>query len=314
LIAFLIITGYNTGNNLLYCYEIGLYCCQITPFEDHMPTKSSTRQFHTPSAYARTHYYYPQEIGSLQSSGAHVSSRRDLRSFLFLIVLTGCGSLRYMNETHELKQGDCAFIDCDRPYAHESDDAKPWELKWVHFYGRDASEAYRFFLSKGLSPVFHPHDPAVFNTILSGLMEIAAGEDPLREMLFHKELTSLVTSCFTESALDDIPSSGQPGDKLDLLRAYFREHYADRLSLDDVGKRFYISKYHLIREYKRRFGITPTADLIGMRISAAKVMLRFESSPVDTVSSLVGFRDTAYFIRVFKRLEGMTPLEYRKKW
>lgn len=279
-----------------------------------MPAQSSHRQFHTPSAYARMHYYYPQEIGALQSSGAHVSSRKDLRSFLFLIVLTGCGSLRYMNETHRMKQGDCAFIDCDRPYAHESDDAKPWELKWVHFYGRDASEAYRLFLSKGLSPVFHPHDPAVFNTILSGLMEIAAGEEPLREMLFHKELTALVTSCFTESSPDTSVSTGQADDKLDLLRAYFREHYAEHLSLDEVGKRFYISKYHLIREYKKRFGITPAADLIGMRISAAKVMLRFESESVENVASLVGFRDTTYFIRVFKRLEGMTPLEYRKKW
>ena len=52
------------------------------------PSSVSDRVILTPSAYARAHYLYAQEIGSLRSLKPHISSRDQIDSFLFLIVLT----------------------------------------------------------------------------------------------------------------------------------------------------------------------------------------------------------------------------------
>ena len=51
-----------------------------------------------------------------------------------------------------------------------------------------------------------------------------------------------------------------------------------------------------------------------MRLSRAKSLLRFSDSSVEEIAADCGFADAGYFIKVFKKAENMTPLEYRRKW
>ena len=64
-----------------------------------MAKSSSNRILATPSSYARKHYLYVQEVGTLQSLEPHVSKRQNLSSYLFLVVLDGEGTLSYMKPT-----------------------------------------------------------------------------------------------------------------------------------------------------------------------------------------------------------------------
>ena len=85
-------------------------------------------------------------------------------------------------------------------------------------------------------------------------------------------------------------------------------------ALEELSGLFFISKYHLSREYKKKYGITIGSDLTGRRISHAKSLLRFSDSSIEEIALLCGFADAGYFIKVFKKAENMTPLEYRRKW
>lgn len=277
------------------------------------PSSVSDRVILTPSAYARAHYLYAQEIGSLRSLKPHISSRDRLDSFLFLIVLTGKGELTYRSQTFSLKQGDCAWIDCHLPYSHESSSVSPWELKWVHFSGQAAPEFYRQFANQNLPAVFTPENPALFNECLSALLLLHKSSVPSKELMSHAYLTQLISYCYQESAAGT-KSQRDIREKLSLVNQYLHTHFSEQLSLDDLSQMFYISKYHLIREYRKNYGTTPGNALITIRISHAKELLRFTSDSVEKISSLCGFQDTAYFIRMFKRSECMTPLEYRRKW
>lgn len=90
-----------------------------------MPKSSSKRILETPSAYARRHYYYVQEIGTLQSLEPHISSRQGLHSFLFFVVLSGSGRTRIGSQSRSIGAGDCVWIDCSGEYAHESSAEDP---------------------------------------------------------------------------------------------------------------------------------------------------------------------------------------------
>lgn len=278
-----------------------------------MQNTSSNRVLVTVSPYAKEHYLYPQEIGSLKSLKPHVSHRHDLPSFLFFIVTVGHGSLVYRGRTWELRQGDCVWIDCTLPYSHESSASAPWELKWVHFYGKNASEFYAQFLAQGSHFVFTPGNPAFFNECLSALLRLQEQQDPYKELLSHKYLTDLCVACFPESRSR---SSRQHStqEKLTQIREYLLENYDKKISLDELSRIFFISKYHLVREYRKCFGITPGNDLTACRLSHAKSLLRFGSQSIEEISVLCGFHSSAYFIRMFKQTENMTPLEYRRKW
>ena len=67
---------------------------------------------------SRTSLLHLQEVGSLQAVHPHVSQREDLVSFLCFIVLSGEGELSYEEQTYQLGQGDCVFIDCRKAYVN----------------------------------------------------------------------------------------------------------------------------------------------------------------------------------------------------
>lgn len=278
-----------------------------------MAKSSSNRILPTPSSYAREHYLYVQEIGTLQSLEPHVSKRQNLNSFLFLVVLDGEGTLNYCGTRHRISTGDCALINCARPYSHESSATHPWSLKWVHFNGLEASFYYDYFISRENSYLFRPRSILPFTDVLDQLYLCQQNKNPLMELTSNKYLTDMITLCFTENESLKMGEYTIP-DKLKQIHEYISENYSRKISLEDLADRFFISKFHLSREYKKIYGTTLGNALTNLRLSHAKSMLRFSDDSIDTIALSCGFQDTGYFIKVFKKAENMTPLQYRKKW
>lgn len=275
-----------------------------------MAKTQSERVLVTPSPYAKTHYLYVQEVGSLKSLEPHVSSRKNLNSYLFFVVLSGRGTLTCGNQTKDLASGDCAFLDCRSPYAHESSEAEPWRLTWVHFNGADAAHFYESYLEQGHAFSFRPVSILPFVETISKLYEISRDRTFMNELSAHCLLTELIAQIYSqqEQRSDTVPA------KLQQIHEYVRLHYAEKITLDLLSELFFISKYHMSREYRQTYGMTLVSDITQRRIAHAKSALRFSDLPIEAVAEESGFLDSAYFIHVFKHAEGMTPLQYRKKW
>ena len=278
-----------------------------------MAKSKSNRILATPSAYARKHYLYVQEVGTLQSLEPHVSRRQNLNSFLFFVVMDGKGTLSYQGTSHKISAGDCVWVDCTRPYFHESSADHPWSLKWVHFYGPEAKHFYETYLSRGNSYLFHPRSILPFTEALDQLYLCQETKTPLMEVSANKCITDIITLCFTENEFLKQGEYSIP-EKLQQIHAFIIENYAQKINLEELASQFFISKFHLSREYKKIYGTTIGNELTYQRISHAKSMLRFSDDSIDTIAINCGFQDSGYFIKVFKKAENMTPLEYRKKW
>jgi transcriptional regulator GlxA family with amidase domain len=75
-----------------------------------------------------------------------------------------------------------------------------------------------------------------------------------------------------------------------------------------------MSERTFLRRFKAATGRVPAAYVQAIRVETAKAMLERESSPIQTVSSAVGYDDVSYFRSLFKRQTGMTPAEYRDRF
>lgn len=133
----------------------------------------SRRQLHTPSAFARSALFYVQEVGTLKSIRSHLCKREHLESFLFILVLSGSGQITCEGAVKPLSGGDCALIDCSRPYSHQSSDDDPWELMWIHFNGCTAHSYYSYFIKNIPAGVFHTDDVTLFSGPILQLLEAA---------------------------------------------------------------------------------------------------------------------------------------------
>lgn len=278
-----------------------------------MAKSTSNRILATPSSYARKHYLYVQEVGTLQSLEPHISRRQNLNSYLFFVVLDGNGTLFYNGNHHTISAGDCVWLDCTRPYFHESSAEHPWSLKWVHFNGMEAKGLYDYYIARGNSYLFHPHNILPMTDALDQLYLCQQNKDSLMDLTSNKYITDIITLCFTENESLKQGESSIPA-KLQQIHGYLMEHYSRKINLEDLAAQFFISKFHLSREYKKVYGTTIGNELTNQRISHAKSMLRFSGDSIDAIAASCGFQDSGYFIKVFKKAENMTPLEYRKKW
>jgi len=99
------------------------------------------------------------------------------------------------------------------------------------------------------------------------------------------------------------------------IEHYINENLSEKLSVDDMCGRFFVSKNGLFRVFRENFNQTPIEYITDKRLKYACELLvdRLELD-ISGVSSLCGFPDYNYFIRLFKKHFGMTPLAYRKRY
>jgi len=97
------------------------------------------------------------------------------------------------------------------------------------------------------------------------------------------------------------------------VQRYLEEHILEPVSLKDVSKEFYTDMYYLSHLFKKISGYTFKEYLILQRISKAKDLLVYSNDNITQVAMNSGFGNVNHFIRIFKKLEGVTPLQYRKE-
>lgn len=95
--------------------------------------------------------------------------------------------------------------------------------------------------------------------------------------------------------------------------AYIQEHYREKISLQEVADRCYISQWHLSKQLNRYVGKSFYDILNSVRIRAACDLLADPSLKIGEISELVGYADVAHFARTFKKLEGISANEYRNR-
>lgn len=274
----------------------------------------SNRIIYTPSNFARTNLLHLQEVGQLQAQKPHTSERKNLASYLFFTIIEGSGVLVYNGKKYPLRVGDCVFIDCRKSYSHRSD-LELWTLKWVHFYGPNMGGIYEKYVERGGQPVFRPETPNAFVKLLDELLGIAGSSDYIRDMHISEKLTSLLTLLMAESwHPENNFYIGSKKQSLQHVKDYLEQHYQEKIILDNLADKFYINKFYLARIFKEQFGVTINSYLAQIRITHAKQLLRFSDLTVEQIGQTCGIEEPAYFARVFKKVEGTTPGEYRRMW
>ncbi len=303
-------------------------------FEKYKTSEATNtrRVINTPSSFIRENFFYIQEAGYLKSLKPHLSRRSGLNSYLFLIVLSGSGDVSYRDcdvfpERHtsasfptsdkslvtvSAKAGDCFFLDCRQEYTHISSEADPWELLWIHFNGAQAAAYYACFRER--------HD---WHFSSSHLAELTAAiqnvityhEEPTDDtaLLAAQQIVNILTLICTESG-EKNSSASLLGDKLKNVLHYLDEHYTEDISLDSLSEQFYISKYYLSREFKKEYGITVIQYVLTKKITSAKELLRYSNASIEEIARICGIDDASYFNKVFRKMEGCTASEYRKRW
>lgn len=118
----------------------------------------------------------------------------------------------------------------------------------------------------------------------------------------------------SESDLEALREARQGSRVVETVKAYIRQRYAEEMELGRLAELVFLTPSYLSKLFRTETGETITDYLISVRIEKAKELLRDGSGwKTYEIGEKVGYADPAYFNKVFKKMTGLTPKEYRKR-
>ncbi len=110
-------------------------------------------------------------------------------------------------------------------------------------------------------------------------------------------------------------AEGSPKQKelVQLAKDYILNHYERDIGLKDICGYVFLSPSYFARVFKQETGHSPISFLINTRINRAKELLAESEDKASDIALSVGFSNQQRFNETFKKITGMTPLEYRKR-
>ncbi|MBO4408884.1 MAG: response regulator [Clostridiales bacterium] len=112
--------------------------------------------------------------------------------------------------------------------------------------------------------------------------------------------------------LDQLRSNSEQGGYIKEIESYIKSHYAENLTLRDLGKKYFVNSSYLGQIFRKKYGMSFKDYLNNYRIRMASEILVKSDKRVSDIAIDVGYRDTDYFVSKFIEVNGMTPTKFRR--
>ena len=116
----------------------------------------------------------------------------------------------------------------------------------------------------------------------------------------------LARSNVERAGIDDIPG------KIERVKAFVKKNYHKKVGLEDAASIVCMSPKYLSRIFGERAGLGFNEFRLGAKIEKAKELLAETELTINEISYRIGYRNVESFVRIFKKIEGSTPTEYRE--
>lgn len=234
-----------------------------------------------------------------------------------IVFLAGSGHYSIEGERYPLHPGDMIFVSrgcVHRPEISDREDYERYILyispEYLKAVGGETNletcfdrtrERFRF--------VARPKKK--YAEILQLLAELeripkedAFGKELLAQSVFLRFLI-IVTRAVEESGLHYVAATATDEKTVAILQ-YLCEHLTEQTSVEDLSRRFAVSKYHMMRRFKESTGSTIHSYLSSKRLLLAREMI-LEGQSATTACYDCGFQDYSAFSRAYKKLFGVSP-------
>lgn len=259
-------------------------------------------------------YLYITDIGYYPSARYHYRERlQGSDQFILIYCMEGQGEIRLGGSVNVLPSDHFFIIPAGVPHSYRSDAQNPWSIYWIHFSGVKAGQFTRF---SGKSISIDRGKTSRINDRLDLFSEIFRNLD----RGFSIETLEYVNLCLPHLLASFIHLSQfrlikESGEKDPVAQSinFMLENLSQKLKLEEIAAETNLSASHYSRLFLNRTGHSPIDYFIQLRIQRACRLLDNSGWMIADVARELGFDDQFYFSRVFRKVMGMSPAEYRKR-
>jgi len=271
---------------------------QITP-------KPLVRQL---SSHKLGHDLYPLGTGFYPHAHGHMMQRSEHSTYLMIYCSAGEGVISVAGTTQRVSPGVLILLPPGCAHKYHASDNKPWSIYWIHFAGDLAADyagevmQQEVLLDVGIHQAFIELFKRLFSMRRRGISLIS-----YLQICAQLKLLLLTASAMTKQPAVDRTNQHS------LIQAlsYMRNHVNEDLNLDQLAGQCNLSKFHFVRKFKSLTGNSPIQYFIQLRMEQACLLLDNSSHSIKEIAVELGYQDPLYFSRLFKRVLGVSPKQYR---
>ena len=256
---------------------------------------------------------YVTDIGYYPHADGHFCQRnKPIAEHVLIYCVNGIGWYEVNGEKYIVTANHFFILPAGKPHAYGADENTPWTIYWVHFSGAHATiYATGTLRPQEIQPNIHSRInyrnqifEEIFNTLNNGY-----SRESLRYVssLLHYYLASMRYINFYRQSNKNTESDGMIAAAIH----YMKENIEKHLTLNDLATYTGYSLTHFSSLFKQQTGESPLAYFNRLKIEASCQMLDDTDMHINQICHKVGITDCYYFSRLFRRITGLSPKEYR---
>ncbi len=221
-----------------------------------------------------------------------------------------------------LQQYDMVFIPPEQLHKSEYPPGKPRKRLVIDFYipvqqpgmEEDIQRMLTLFFREVSVYRFPEMQRNIIFRTLNDIFNLGQAPSELRDLLIHAKFIEFLCTVYEfrqenqyqpEVVFDSVTQ------KIYTVTAYIHSNYTSELTLQGLSKQFFISPYYLSHQFKKVTGFTLINYIQMTRVRNAQQLLLYTQMKITDIASACGFTSFSQFNRVFNRISGCSPSQYR---
>ncbi|MEI7420905.1 MAG: AraC family transcriptional regulator [Prolixibacteraceae bacterium] len=257
---------------------------------------------------------YLTDIGYYPHARNHFRERpAGCAQSILIYCVDGKGKIRLNNGNHEVQADEYLIIPAGTPHSYHSDMKNPWSIYWIHFTGKKSAA---FVRHAGIPMQVERNKFSRTNERLSLFNDIFRNLDRgfgIEILEYVNQILGFLLASFTHLHQFQELRKADENDHVALSINFMLENLDKKLRLNEIAEAAELSISHYSKLFQTRTGHSPIDYFTQLKVQRACRLLDNSGWMIADVARESGFDDQFYFSRVFRKVMGLSPAEYRKR-
>ena len=234
--------------------------------------------------------------------------------FQIIYIASGCGHFHFDTVDNEtiVPAGNIVIFRPKELQKYEYYGEDKTEVYWIHFTGSDVKNILRKYGFPDNERIFPVGTSMEYERVFKRIIiELQRCQDNYEEMLTLL-LRHLLIIFQRELTREHVLKNEYLNHEMDTAVTYFNENYNRDINIEEYATSKGMSVSWFIRSFKKFTGSTPMQFIVALRVNNAQVLLEATNYSINEISKIVGYDNQLYFSRLFHKLKGDSPRDYRK--
>lgn len=256
----------------------------------------------------------PTDIGWYPQARYHYREREQgVAQHILIFCVDGAGWYEIEGQRRDLARGEVLLIPRNVPHIYGASAEAPWSIHWVHFMGKEADFFAYHLPENAYTLLVDAQTCAAMESLFQECYESFIGGFVLHRLIYCAQiLRHLLGRLFFNNTFFSPVQRTNHFHSLEPTLTYMHQKIHQNLSLQEMADHAGLSVSHFSYLFKQQTGYSPMDYFIHLKMQHACTLLSLSVKAVHEIALEVGYSDPYYFSRIFKKVMGMSPRQYRQ--